>query len=212
MNRQKATLAVLVIVLACSVLYAIIRSPRQREATPQELRRQQPAAGKSVQSAPPAGQPGKVELALLDREPPRFAAPRRDIFSPVFKEEVKLPPFKPLPPLPPPKPPRTLNLPPAPPMQAPPPPPPPTPEQQAENEMRKLTVLGFLKKNGNKTVFLSFNDQILLARKGATLLNKFVVKDITDEAITLRPANGGNEVVIPLVDNKALPRQAGKTR
>lgn len=216
MNRQKATLAVLVIVFACSLLYAYLRSPRQREATPQELRRQPAAAGsRSARSvAAPAAQPDRVDIALLDRQPPPLAAPRRDIFSPVFRDEAKLPAFKPLPPLPP-RPPRgQLNLPPPPP--AGPPvvttPPPPTPDQLFEQETRKLNFLGFLKKNGNKTVFLSYNDQILLAKKGATLANKFVVKDITDEAITLKPVAGGNEVVIPIAENKPLPRQSNRTR
>ncbi|HJV34093.1 type II secretion system protein PulP [Geomonas sp.] len=229
MNRQKAALAVLVILLICSVIYAVIRSPRQREATPQELQRARaaasrprtvppaarrpgtaaPAAPTPGTAAPAASQQGGVELALLDREPPRYVAPSRDIFSPIFREEVKLPPFKPLPPLPPPRPLGQANVPPPPPAPAPPP---PTPEQLAEAEMRNLAFLGYLKKNGNKTVFLSYKDQILLAKKGATLANKFVVKDITDEAITLKPVIGGNELVIPLADNRPLPRQAGRSR
>ncbi|HEY5512847.1 MAG TPA: type II secretion system protein PulP, partial [Geomonas sp.] len=151
----------------------------------------------------PEADDAKVHLELLDREAPRFSGYRRNIFSPIFKEEVKLPPFKPLPP--PPRP--VLPLPPpppAPPAPAPAPPPAPTAEDIAAGELAKFTFLGFLKKNGERTVFLSSNNEIFLAKKGSNLGTKFQVTDLTEDAITIKSVAGGRELVIPLLENRAL--------
>ena len=85
-----------------------------------------------------------------------------------------------------------------------PPPAPPTAEQIAESELSKFTYLGYLEKNGEKTVFLSSNNEIFLAKKGSNLGSKFQVTGISNDAITIRSLAGGREMVIPLVENRAL--------
>jgi hypothetical protein len=209
MNRQKLILCLLLIVLAGSIAYSVLRSPPERRAATLTYR---PGVAVPVPARSGAGQPqggsaeGRVHLALLDRELPRFAGFRRNIFSPIFSEETKLPPFRPLPP-----PPRPVAIAPPPPPPPPmpvlppvPPPPPPTPDEIAAGEMAKFTFLGFLKKGGARTVFLSSNNEIFLAKKGTTLLSKFQVTDLTDDAITIKTIAGGRELVIPLVENRAL--------
>ena len=121
---------------------------------------------------------------------------------------MKLPPFKPLPP-----PPRPVVAP-APSLPAPPAPPPapPTAEEIAAGEMAKFTFLGFLKNGDQKTVFLSANNEIFLAKKGTNLGPKYQVSDLTDDAITVKSLAGGRELVIPLVENKALSTRRTSTR
>lgn len=151
-------------------------------------------------AAPAKGGQSQLHLALLEREQPRFTGFRRNIFAPIFQEEVKLPPFKPLPP-----PPRPVVLP-------PPPPPvavaPALPQQEpadaiAAREMAKFTFLGFLQK-GEKTVFLSRDNDIFMAKKGSRLGPNYEVSALSDEALTIRSVADGRELVIPLQDHKPL--------
>jgi len=214
MNRQKLVLCLLLLVFAAAVFYSFLRSPKQ-QVVPLKNR---PGAlatiarNKGVTPSPQSGAGDSgLHLELLNREQPPFAGYRRNIFSPIFSEEVKALPFKPLPPPPPPV------APPPPPPPAPvqaPPPPPPSPEeianQLAENELSKFTFLGFLKKDGEKTVFLSSNNEIFLAKKGSNLGQKFQVADLTDDAITIRSKVGGRELVIPLVENRVLSTRRTK--
>jgi len=183
----------------------------------------QPAAPQAARpAAPQAAQPGpsrggaaasgggesRVELALLEQAPGRFTGYRRNIFAPLFHEEVKLPPFRPPPPRPVGK---ALPVPPPPAgPPVPPPPPPPSAEQLADAELAKLTFLGFLKKNGERTVFLAYDSEIMLAKKGATLGSKFYVSELTDDAITVKALSAQREIVIPLVESRGLATRQRK--
>jgi hypothetical protein len=211
MNRQKLILALLLVALVGAIIYAVVRSPKQQRVATLKYR---PGAVATVPrrgaaAAPTAAAAGQeVHLAQLDREQTRTSGYRRNIFTPIFHEEVTLPPFKPLPP--PPRSPRGLPPPPPPSggagqgQMAPPPPPPPTPRDIDQQELSRFSFLGFLKKNGDKTVFLSRDNEIFLARKGATIANKFIVSDLTDDALTLQSPATGAELVIPLLDNQAV--------
>lgn len=219
MNRQKLLLSLLILILALSIAYSFLRAPKQEHVAslthapggkaPAPARKGGVPPRAGAREGQARGQEQQVNLALLDRELPRSTGARRNIFSPIFRDEVKAPPFKPLPP--PPRPLKTPNVPlpaPAPaPVPAPPPPPPPSPEQiaqqLAEAELAKFTFLGFLKKDGQKTVFLSKGGEIFLARKGARL-GQFEVSDLTEDAITIKSMAGGRELVIPLIENRAL--------
>lgn len=204
MNRKKLILCLLLLGLAGSIAYSVLRAPKQQRVATLKYRSggAAPAARKGAAPLPGETDDAKVHLELLDREAPRFSGYRRNIFSPIFKEEVKLPPFKPLPP--PPRPVLPLPPPPAPPAPAPAPPPAPTAEDIAAGELAKFTFLGFLKKNGERTVFLSSNNEIFLAKKGSNLGTKFQVTDLTEDAITIKSVAGGRELVIPLLENRAL--------
>ena len=52
-------------------------------------------------------------------------------------------------------------------------------------------------------MFLSKNNEIFLAKKGSTL-GQFQISELSDDAITIRSALGGRELVIPLIENRAL--------
>lgn len=207
MNRQKLALTILLVVLAGSVVYSYLRMPRQKTVSRLTYTSQTPVAvkpptGKATGTAVPAPQKAddrKLHLDLLDSVPQRFAGFRRNIFQPIFREEVKGSSL----PLPTPPVRSALPKPPPPPaMLTPPPPPPePTPVQQ---EMAKFTFLGFMKKDNKKTIFLSSNNEIFLVKKGDKIAGKYDVSNITDEALTITVMPDGGEIIIPLVENKPL--------
>lgn len=212
MNRQKLLLFLLLVVLAASVAYSFLRSPKQQEVA---VLKNRPGAvatvirkgGADVKAAP---DDSRLRLEALDRALPGFSGFKRNIFSPLFRDEsesaLKLPP--------PPPPPVKLP-PPPPPMPAPvqaPPPPPPTREQLEEAQLNKIVFLGFLQKDGEKTVFLSKNNEIILAKKGSKVGPIFQVTDLTDEAITIKSLNTGRQMVIPLLENRSLGARRTSTR
>lgn len=205
MNRQKLALFVLLLVLAGAVVYSFVRAPRQQQVA---TLKNQPGAAATVIRKKGGAAPkvttdtGSVHLELLEGETPGFTGYRRNIFSPIFREETKQAALK----LPPPPPPVKLPppLPPAPAPAPPPPPPPPTQEQLDEAELSKIVFLGFLKKGGEKTVFLSKGGEIFLAKKGAQVGPKFQVTGLTDDAITIKSVKTDKQLVIPLVENRSL--------
>lgn len=219
MNRQKLILCLLLAMLAVAIGYGFLRSPKQQRVASLTYRSGVPAQPRKPTVTPPRPAPGapvpaasqsQVHLALLNQERGRYAGYRRNLFSPIFKEEVKLPPFKPVP-IPLPLPPRPAAVPPPLTAQpvAPPPPPPPSEEDLIAREMAKFTFLGFLKKGDERTVFLSKDREIFLAKRGSTLAGKYQVSGLTDDAITIKSLAGGKELVIPLVENRSLVRRTG---
>uniref|UniRef100_C6E2R9 Type II secretion system protein PulP n=1 Tax=Geobacter sp. (strain M21) TaxID=443144 RepID=C6E2R9_GEOSM len=207
MNRQKLALFILLLVLAGSIGYSLLRSPRQQEVATLKNRPGMAASVSRSKKAPARKEVAdsrSVHLAQLEQELPSFSGFRRNIFSPIFKDEA--PPELKLPPPPPP-----VKLPPPPPpmpvAQPLPPPPPPTQAQVDEAEMGKFVFLGYLKKNGEKTVFLSKNNEIILAKKGSKLGSRFQVTDLTEEALTIKSLTTDQQMVIPLVENRSLARR-----
>jgi hypothetical protein len=135
----------------------------------------------------------------LNQQKDRFTGYKRNIFKPIFHEEQKGLP------VPPPPPPPKRQAPPLPIKEAPATMPvqqvaEPTPMQR---DMAAFTFLGFLKKGDKKTIFLSSNKEIFLARKGDRLAGKYDVTTITDEALVIT-SQDGSEIIIPLVENKPL--------
>ena len=70
--------------------------------------------------------------------------------------------------------------------------------------MARFTFLGFLKKDNRKTIFLSSDKEIYLVKKGDKIAGKYDVTNISDEALTISVTATGNEIIIPLVENRAL--------
>ncbi|WP_243371222.1 hypothetical protein [Geotalea sp. SG265] len=205
MNRKKLTLAILVLVLILSVIYSFFSQPRQKKAANLKYGGQtSPTSQRSAKAFSGLSSARldekKLHLELLDKEHPKFAGFRRNLFSPIFHEEAK-PEAKPTGRI-------TLPVPPPPPLRPPPsvvPPvaqiPEPTPVQR---DMARFTFLGFLKKDNTKTIFLSSDKEIFLVKKGDTIAGKYQVANLTDDALTIRPLADGGEIVIPLVENKSL--------
>lgn len=207
MNRQKLILFILLILLVLSIGYSWWRMPREqrvakltyapgmRAPTP----RKTAPPPKAMAPAPPLATDEKtVHLSQLDKTAAAFKGYRRNIFRPIFHEEIKE--ILPLPPLtkvaPPPVPP-----PPPPPMPVAPPVPELTPLQR---DMAQFTFLGFMKKDGQKTIFLAKDKDILLVKKGDRIAGKYEATGITEERLTIKALDGSGEIVIPLVESKPL--------
>ena len=198
MNRQKVALAILVVVLIVAAAFSYTRMPRQK--TVDKLTYVKGMVAKTKKDTK-AVQPEntRVLLELFDAKGVGFTGARRNIFKPLFSEHVKLPPLPP----PPPPPAETLAVPPPPP-PAPPAPPVaqgPTPVQR---DMARFTFLGFLKKDNQKTIFLSSDKEIFLVKKGDKIAGKYEVANLTEEALTISILPDGGEIIIPLVENRSL--------
>lgn len=208
MNRQKLALFLLLIAFVGAVLYAFLRSPRQQQVTVLKNRPGEKATvlrkGPGTQK-PTAAPAGGVRLDLLQGNTAGGGGYRRNIFSPIFREEQKPGTLRLPPPPPPPQqllPPPPVAAPAAPP--PPPPPPPPTQAQLDEGELGKIVFLGFLKKGAERTVFLSKGGEIYVVKKGGQVGPRFRVTDLTDDAITIKSVNSDRQMVIPLVENRSL--------
>ena len=197
MNRQKLALAILLGIFAVALVFSYYRMPRQKTVA-----RLTYTQGSRAEAKRPgtAQQPDdtRLHLDLLDREQPQFAGFRRNIFKPLFHEEVKFPGGQSPRPM-------TIPLPPPPPLPPQPAPLPqvaqPTPLQQ---DMARFTFLGFLKKDALKIIFLAKDNDIFLVKKGDKLAGRYEVTSITDEALIIQVQGNGGEIVIPLTENRAL--------
>lgn len=202
MNRQKTILAILLVLLVLAIIYSVARQPRPKRAKSLKYTPGAVAVSKPTSDATGAvrADDKKLHLELLDKEFPHFSGFRRNIFKPIFHEEMKLPlaasstSARPTLPVPPPPPPPSL--------------PPPLPQvveaTPIQRDMAKFTFLGFLKKENKKTIFLSNDKEIYLVKKGDTIAGKYEVSNLTEDTLTIHPLTDGGEIIIPLVENRAL--------
>lgn len=84
-----------------------------------------------------------------------------------------------------------------------------------EKKLATYTFLGFLEKEKDKTIFLSRkpDDEILIVRKGDVLIKKntsilqdYVIKNITEDIITIISSDGSDIFNINLVENEPLKK------
>ncbi|HEY4743257.1 MAG TPA: hypothetical protein VIH45_01240 [Desulfuromonadaceae bacterium] len=196
MNRKRLILVALLVLLPLALVWSYRTYPRQQVAATlkyapgshvQAERRRPPA----TRTTAPAKPDNVLRLDLLDREPPVFKGYRRNIFRPAFADELKQ--MKQ----------RTVVVKPPPPV-LPPPPPPVLAAEVARRELARFTFLGFLKKDSRKTIFLTKDKDILLVRSGDVVAGRYEATSITDQALTLLVRDTGEEIVIPLLENRAL--------
>lgn len=201
MNRQRLILSVLLILLPLAALWSYRSYPRPKSVAALKYppgtraaaeRKREPAA------TPPAPRPtdGNIlRLDLLEREQPPFKGYRRNIFKPVFVDELMLMKQQAAAakPAPPPVPvPRPV---PAPPVAVP---------VQPRRELARFTFLGFLKRDNRTTIFLAKDNEIILVRKGDLFAGRYEAASITDQALTIHVRDSGEEIVIPLLENRPL--------
>jgi hypothetical protein len=189
MNRQKLLLSIFLVLLALSLAYSYWKIPRQK--TVDRLTYTPGSTAKAKKSpSQPLPPDMRVRLDLLDRQPMSFTGFKRNIFglSGQEKKSVAAKHVR-----------RTART------VVPLPPPPPAPQiSPVQRDMAQLTFLGFLKKDNKKTIFLTGNNEIFLAKKGDTIMGRYQVTDISDEALTIRSSLDGTETVIPLIENRPL--------
>lgn len=202
MNRQRLILFILLVVLALATAWSYLNWPRQKTAATLKYppgshitaeKRREPA--QTAKASRPAD--GVLHLDLLNREQPAFKGYRRNIFKPIFVDELKLMKQKAVlakPALPPP------------PVQKSGPPvvPPVAMPESPRRELARFTFLGFLKKDNQRTIFLTKDKDIVLVKKGDILPGGYEAYSITDQALTILVIDTGEEIVIPLLENKPL--------
>jgi hypothetical protein len=209
MNRKKLALFILLIVLALAVVWSFLSIPRQKKVatlkyapgqTQAALRATTaPAANAAKPPATPAaaGDERVLRLDLIDREQPGFKGYRRNIFKPIFTDEIAMMKQKAV----------AIKPPPLPPVPVPPPkiePPPVAPPETHQSTLARFVFLGYLKKDNRKTIFLSKDKDIILVRKGDKFAGRYEAKSVTDQALTIVASDSGEEIIIPLLENQPL--------
>lgn len=204
MNRQRLILFILLIGFAVAVIWSFFAYPRQKRVSPSQptaaVQRTYSAAAKRTAVLQPAAQQADarvVNMALLDAEQPSFKGYRRNIFKSVFVDEVKVMKQKASAM----KPPQTL---PAKPEKTPAVERPILMPEVSQRELARFTFLGFMKKDNHKTVFLAKDKDIILVKEGSKFAGRYQAVSITDQALTIIVTDTGDEIVIPLIENKPL--------
>ena len=193
MNRQRLLLFCLLILFALSMVWSYARMPRQKSVSTLKY-----APGKHLAPATGSGsvdwRRGSVlRLDLLDLENPDFKGYRRNIFKPVFVDEIKMAKS------------RVAVVK----HRYIPPPSPPVPVQSVITEMSrpelaKFTFLGFVQKGKHKIVFLGRDKEIILVKQGDIFAGRYEASSITDLSLTIRVTDTREEIVIPLVEYASL--------
>ena len=205
MNRQRLILFVLLILLLLAMVWSYYSFPRAKTVSPLKYppgshlvaeSRRVPAIAPQ-QSSQHEG--NALRLDLLEREQSAFRGYRRNIFKPIFVDDIKImkqmaSALKPI-------------LPPAQAQKGGPAQPivtaaavPETPQR----ELARFTFLGFLKKDNRKTIFLAKDKDIILVKKGDIFAGRYEASSLTDQALTILVSDTGEEIVIPLVESKPL--------
>jgi hypothetical protein len=194
MNRQKLLLILLLGLFVLALAYAFRATPRQTQVS--EVASRRPASTRPAASAGPsasAAEP-RVHLELLVREDDASLGFKRNIFR--FRQPAPSP-------LPPP-PSSTVVL--------PPPPPPPVFEAAMpaaaarQRELARFTFLGFLLKDGVKSIFLAAGDEIFVVKKGDRFGKdrSFFVADLTPERLIIRQNDDPRPIAVSLVEQAPL--------
>lgn len=205
MNRQKLALFILLIVLVLAVVWSFMSVPRQKAVSTLKYAPGQKQAPALPSPAPPvakpisapavAGDERVVRLDLLDQGKSGFKGYRRNIFKPIFTDEIKLMKQKAV----------AIKPPPIPPVAVVPPnvEPPVVQPETLQSTLARFVFLGYLKKDNRKTIFLSKDKDIILVRKGDKFAGRYEARSVTDQALTI-VADSGEEIVIPLLENQPL--------
>lgn len=192
MNRQRLILFVLVILFGCAVIWSYITMPRFKTVDKSNPKQIQKIKSATILAQVSDDDGTRLKLSLLDKEPGSFKGYRRNIFRPVFVDETKTVKQK-----------AVASKPPAP-VKAPPPVLEPVIIQPESAPLARFTFLGFLKRGTAKTIFLSNEKDILLVKKGDKVAGRYEATDISDQALTLTVTDTGDEIVIPLIENRPL--------
>lgn len=198
MNRQRLILFILVLLFGVAALWSYSAMPRPKTVGTltfkpgQQVKPEVADQGKKVRYDDDGT---KLKIALLDTEATVFKGYRRNIFRPVFADEMKITrqqavAIKPLPPFTPPK----VTAAPVEPVII----------QPESAQLARFTFLGFLKKGSVKTIFLAKDKDILLVKKGDRVAGRYEATEISDQALTLTVTDTGDEIVIPLIENRPL--------
>jgi hypothetical protein len=146
------------------------------------------ASDKKASRAGMAKEGVKVDLGLLGKPKEDYQA-SKNIFNPVYEKPslprrsgkagrgqgntVTVTPLKALPPPPPPKTQAEIDM------------------ENAREEMKKLKVLGFLKRKGKMDVFLSLGTENYVVAKGDNITKQYYLTDVSKDSLTVSDRKTG---------------------
>ena len=193
MNRKRIMLAALLGVLAICMVYAYLASPRLEKAPPRSAsNRARPAVAKARDGQQTKLSQDHIDFAFLKTEAEEFTGAKRDIFRFVQRRPQK-----------------TNVVPRKPEVIAPPAvvsAPPPVPIEGVQKSLSQFTFLGFLDKGGEKTVFLSSEGNLFLAKYGEKFGSdlEFTVENISGNLLKVRHSGREGLIEIPLIEQQKL--------
>lgn len=184
MSRQLRQLLILALILVGALASAYYWYPRQETVSGDiESLRLQPGEGSPNQKQ--VGLAG-LKLDFGPKKPERFKAPKRDIFGPLYvvRKVKKKPVVKPKPKVKP-KPieiPKIVI----------------TPKVVNIKPLATFTLLGYLDKDGDRTVFLGHGEEIFLLKVGDTFAREYHVAEITSDLVLIKRETDDREIRIAL--------------
>lgn len=196
MNRQRLILFVLVLLFAVAVIWSYSAMPRLKTVSSLPAKSGQttkPPAAPPKMTSRTADDGSRLKMDQLDKDVSGFSGYKRNIFKPVFVDEIKTARLKAVAVKPPPVPPKPVQVPVE-----------PVLVQPEAAPLARFTFLGFLKKGTVKTIFLAKEKDILLVKKGDKFAGRYEATDISDQALTLTVTDTGDEIIIPLLENRPL--------
>lgn len=203
MNRQRLILFILLIVFAVAAIWSYSAFPRPKTVSSLTFKPGQQAKPEALS----AGNKSTVtddgtvlKISQLDSDTSLFKGYRRNIFKPVFFDELKIMRQKTVAAkIPPPKVPIGPVVPTVPVAQGD-----PVVVQPEAATLARFTFLGYLKKGAVRTIFLAKEKDIFLVKTGDKIAGRYEATEISDQALTLTVTDTGDEIVIPLVENRPL--------
>ena len=195
MSRNRTVLAILIGILALSVLYAYFATPRLEKAPPRETPRQdikRPVADREKASSTDLGE--RIDFAYLEQEIEEFPGAERDIFNygrkkvarqrqPEIKKPVEVKPAVI----------ETVKV-------------QPPPMDIVNRSLSQFTFVGFLEKAGEKTVFLSSSGEMFLVKSGERfgVDQEFLVTEIDGDFIRIKHAAREGVIELKLIEQERL--------
>jgi len=193
MNRKRMILAALLGVLALCLVYAYFATPRLEKAPPRNAKKStRSAVAKLPDKLQAKNSQERIDFTFLEAEEQEFPGSKRDVFRFVQRrpEPIAVVVEEPE-------------------VQAPPPvviEEPLVPVEVVQQALAQFTFLGFLDKGGEKTVFLSSEGSLFLAKRGEKfgLDLEFTVEDISGDLLLVRPDGRDFLIDIPLIEHQKL--------
>lgn len=196
MNRKPLILAVLLLILALSLGYSFIMTPRQNKVPPLakgEFRRTATAAKGAAE-----GTSGllRLDTALLDMRPEPFPGVKRNLFRSTSPPPLAPPPkvvteATPQPVIPPP----TVVAPPI--VQ---------PVETPARALARFTFLGYLQRGEARSIFLSSAGEIFVVHPGDRFgrRREFQVMTLSATQMVIRQGDDPRDIVVQLVEQAPL--------
>lgn len=190
MNRKRVILAVLLGLLAISLVYAYFATPRLEKAPPRVASQRARADVKESRPLQTKGEQQRINFAFLTVEQQKFPGAKRDIFRFGGRRPVeRVPQVAPRVPVK-----KIVAV------------PTPVPVDVVKKALSQFTFLGFLEKSGEKTVFLSSGGDLFMVKSGESfgVEQEFLITEIDNRLLKVRHAGREGLIEIPLIDQQKL--------